>query len=958
MGAGSATALDRFVPVIGDARRTGSVGTIARRALAALTVLAALAAPSAAAAAALYPDLQTLPPRSLRFDRTNVNPDPTGTAITHNVLRFTNTVWNAGDGRLEVRGTIDPTTKNADAYQRIYNSDGTYVDQKVGQFFFHLQHNHYHFDDWGKYELWTKADWDAWVAAGRPAQTQAQASQTVTLQATTADEAVQAASTSSASAYGQKTTSCIMDEEFIKTFPSTPGGAAYPSSGCMPNSQNLILEGLSVGWGDTYDYFRFEQWVDLGESGALSDGEWVLRSVSDPTNKIWESAAKGDASREGIAPNEATTTFTVRNGAIVDGTAPTGTITVNGVAPTTNSTSVTVRAIGRDDVSAVDQIRISNDGVTWATFAFNPDPSAPSSPVAYSWNLADTRYGGSSTGGTRTVYAQFHDTSGKWGATVTDSIVLNAPTASSPYGAAVAADGAVSHWRLGEGTGTVAADARGANPGTYTNTPTLGAPGLLAAEPAQTAVGFDGQNDYVRVADSASLHASTAVTAEAWIKPTTLPLSGAQTAIVSKPSAYLLRLNGGRLEWLLYGSTTRALLAPAGAVAAGRTAHVVGTYDGTTSRLYVNGTQVAERSAAGGVGASTSALRIGSYSGAGQFFDGVIDEAAVYGAALPAARVKAHYDTATGTTAPPTYTLSVSRTGTGTGTVTSSPAGISCGTTCTAEYGAATQVTLTAAAASGSTFAGWGGRCSGTSTCVVTMDAAASVTATFNAATSSAGYASTVLADGPAAFWRLGETSGTTAADSAGSTPGTYTNAPTLGVAGLLPADPASRAVDLDGVNDYVRVADAASLRLTSTISIEAWVRPRSLPAAGGYASLVSKPGAYQLRFNANRIEFSVWQGTARRSVLAPADAVPAGAAAHVVAVYDGAAQRIYVNGTQVASVARTGAIDSTTEALRIGTYSGTAQFYAGVVDEVAVYAAPLSAARVQAHRGAGLGTA
>jgi hypothetical protein len=78
------------------------------------------------------------------------------------------------------------------------------------------------------------------------------------------------------------------------------------------------------------------------------------------------------------------------------------------------------------------------------------------------------------------------------------------------------------------------------------------------------------------------------------------------------------------------------------------------------------------------------------------------------------------------------YTLSVSKAGTGSGTVTSSPAGISCGSTCSASYASGSVVTLTATAAAGSTFAGWGGACSGTGTCSVTMTAARSVTATFD----------------------------------------------------------------------------------------------------------------------------------------------------------------------------------------------------------------------------------
>jgi PKD repeat protein len=79
-----------------------------------------------------------------------------------------------------------------------------------------------------------------------------------------------------------------------------------------------------------------------------------------------------------------------------------------------------------------------------------------------------------------------------------------------------------------------------------------------------------------------------------------------------------------------------------------------------------------------------------------------------------------------------TYALTVGKSGSGSGTVSSSPAGISCGADCTENYSSGTSVTLTASAATGSTFAGWSGACTGTGVCTVSMTAARSVTATFN----------------------------------------------------------------------------------------------------------------------------------------------------------------------------------------------------------------------------------
>lgn len=77
--------------------------------------------------------------------------------------------------------------------------------------------------------------------------------------------------------------------------------------------------------------------------------------------------------------------------------------------------------------------------------------------------------------------------------------------------------------------------------------------------------------------------------------------------------------------------------------------------------------------------------------------------------------------------------LSLSLEGTGTGTVTSSPAGIDCGSACSAAFPDASIVTLTATPAAGSDFAGWAGACAGTGGCTVTMDADQTVVAAFDA---------------------------------------------------------------------------------------------------------------------------------------------------------------------------------------------------------------------------------
>ena len=81
---------------------------------------------------------------------------------------------------------------------------------------------------------------------------------------------------------------------------------------------------------------------------------------------------------------------------------------------------------------------------------------------------------------------------------------------------------------------------------------------------------------------------------------------------------------------------------------------------------------------------------------------------------------------------PLSVTRSSAGTGTGTGTVTASDGSINCGATCTSTYAFGATVTLTATPDAGSNFSGWGGACSGTGTCVVTMDQARAVSATFS----------------------------------------------------------------------------------------------------------------------------------------------------------------------------------------------------------------------------------
>jgi hypothetical protein len=264
------------MPAPHTSSRRRSAARLARAA--AVALLACAAAPAAAGAATtLYPDLRTLPPSDLRFDTVNYN------GVTSNVLRFSNTAWNAGQGPLELHGTLGGSSTIS---QRLFDDagGGTFVTV-ANDFVFHPGHNHFHFEDFAEYELWTKADFDAWVASGR--------------------------SVGGAKKVGDKTTFCIMDTGLVKALPGSPSTAVYSQCGAT-------VQGMSVGWGDTYGWQLPEQWIDLGGS-FLADGSYVLRSVADPRNKLYESPNRSDASRESAQANEAITAFTVRRGRIKAG---------------------------------------------------------------------------------------------------------------------------------------------------------------------------------------------------------------------------------------------------------------------------------------------------------------------------------------------------------------------------------------------------------------------------------------------------------------------------------------------------------------------------------------------------------------------------------------------------------------------------------------------------------------
>jgi len=260
--------------------------------------------------------------------------------------------------------------------------------------------------------------------------------------------------------------------------------------------------------------------------------------------------------------------------------------------------------------------------------------------------------------GTYTAQTEQSDTLGHVGRSSANTFTIVPAGSGSPYRDAVMADGPRGYWRLGESSGTTAADETGANLGTYTNGVTLGQPGVIPTDP-NTSASFDGVNDYVKVNDSNSLDLASAVTIEAWVKRSR---SGTWQVIVGKPGNgqsalenYALWLNtlNQPVAYFGNGSTFMSVAAPALDT---NWHYLVASYDNSVARIFVDGALSLAKPSTVQMAANTQPLNIGRSNSNGSFFGGLIDEVAVYPTVLSPQRILARYNLAVDTL-PPKVTL-------------------------------------------------------------------------------------------------------------------------------------------------------------------------------------------------------------------------------------------------------------------------------------------------------------
>ena len=194
------------------------------------------------------------------------------------------------------------------------------------------------------------------------------------------------------------------------------------------------------------------------------------------------------------------------------------------------------------------------------------------------------------------------------------------------------------------------------------------------------------------------------------------------------------------------------------------------------------------------------------------------------------------------------------------------------------------------------------------------------------------------------AAYSFNEGTGTTVADSSG-----YGNTGTVSNTTWTTAGKYGHALVFNGTSARVTINDAASLHLTTEMTLEAWVNPSAVTSA--WRDVIFK-GNNNYYLEATSTTGGVPAGgatiNASNGRTYGTTALPLNTWTHLAATYDGATLRLYVNGTQVASQPRAGSILTSTDALEIGGDSFYGRFFTGMIDEVRLFNVALSPTQIQ----------
>jgi len=232
------------------------------------------------------------------------------------------------------------------------------------------------------------------------------------------------------------------------------------------------------------------------------------------------------------------------------------------------------------------------------------------------------------------------------------------------YGSEVLADSPLAYWRLGDQSGTTAEDATVNNrDGTYTGGFTLQAGGLIAND-ADDSTSFNGSTGFVNLGTnifSPLLNGASQVTIEAWILPNSIAATQRPFSIILDGASTIgvgmrVLLTSGNIELRGRSVSTDAdqiATSTSPVAAVGKLMHIVGVFDYPNDRirLYINGKLIVNQIVTFAnnsytAGTPTTADAIGYINGT-EFFNGLIDEVAIYNTELSATRILTHWNEGT-----------------------------------------------------------------------------------------------------------------------------------------------------------------------------------------------------------------------------------------------------------------------------------------------------------------------
>ena len=139
------------------------------------------------------------------------------------------------------------------------------------------------------------------------------------------------------------------------------------------------------------------------------------------------------------------------------------------------------------------------------------------------------------------------------------------------------------------------------------------------------------------------------------------------------------------------------------------------------------------------------------------------------------------------------------------------------------------------------------------------------------------------------------------------------------------------------GAGDSVLLAGGAGLNVAQ-LTIDMWIRPSSIPAAGTRAGLVDSGNRFRMFLHPGGLVRCATTGGPSLETTA-ANAVSAGAWAHLTCTYDGTTMRIYVDGADAGMVMQASTIP-TGAGMVIGQNNPSGENFDGTIDELRIFGA------------------